>query len=94
MTTATMTERQRILLETTIARDKAEALLKGLVDAKSRSEKYLAETNQLDAMKQVTGRSSMDNAIASTRRMIETLNRTLSQLKDQLSDEDFEVLGR
>lgn len=89
-----MTERQRILLETTAARDKAEALLRGLLDAKERSEKHMADSGQSDHLKQVTGRSAMDNAIASTQRMIESLNRALSQLKRNLTDEDFEILGR
>ncbi|MBX3364927.1 MAG: hypothetical protein KF866_09195 [Phycisphaeraceae bacterium] len=94
MATMVMTERQRILLETTAARDKAEALLRGLLDAKARSEKHLAESGQTDPLKKVTGRSAMDNAIASTQRMIDSLNRALAQLKRNLTDEDFEILGR
>lgn len=87
-----MTERQRILLETTSARDQAEALLRSLLDAKAQSEKRLAELKQSDSVKAVTGRSAMDNAIASTQRMIETLNRALTQMKRDLSDADLAAM--
>ncbi|MCB9845720.1 MAG: hypothetical protein H6811_07020 [Phycisphaeraceae bacterium] len=88
----TMTERQRILIDTTIARDKAQTLLRGLLDAKARSEKHLRDSRQIDAMKTVTGRSSMDNAIASTQRMVEALNRAIDQAKRDLSEEDLALL--
>ncbi len=84
--------RQRILLEFNTARDQAEALLRGLLDAKAQSEKHLAELRQPDALKAVTGKSAMDNAIASTQRMIETLNRATSELKKDLSEEDLAAL--
>lgn len=88
-----MSERQRILLETTAARDKAEALLRGLLDAKAKSEKHLSEVGQIDALKKVTGKSAMDNAIASTQRMVDALNRSLQTLRRQLTDEDLELLA-
>jgi|GraSoiStandDraft_46_1057282.scaffolds.fasta_scaffold1221132_1 hypothetical protein len=86
------TKRQQILLETTSTRDKAEALLRTLLDHKAQSEKNLAELRQPDAFKTVTGRSALDNAIASTQRMVEALNRVISQTKRELTDEDLEVL--
>lgn len=89
--TQTMNRRQQILLETTATRDRAEALLRTLLDYKAQSEKNLADLKQPDAFKSVTGRSALDNAIASTQRMVEALNRVLSQSKD-LSDEDMAVL--
>lgn len=85
----TMSERQRILSETVSARDRAEKLLRGLVDARWRTEQHLERLGKPDAMRKVTGRSAMDNAIASTQRMIESLNRALEQLKRGLSDEDL-----
>ena len=85
-------KRQQILLETTSTRDKAEALLRTLLDHKAQSEKNLAELRQPDAFKTVTGRSALDNAIASTQRMVEALNRVISQTKRELTDEDLEVL--
>ncbi len=87
-----LTERQRILLETNALRDKAEALLKGLLEAKRVTERELAKFNRPDAMRMVTGRTSIDDGIASTRRMIETLNRSLAQAKRDLDDEDIALL--
>lgn len=87
-----MTERQRILQETSLVREKAEALLKGLMEAKTVSERHMAEVNQADALKRLTGRTSMDNAIASTRRMIDSLDRALGSLKKDLTDEDMALL--
>lgn len=83
-----LTERQRILLESTVARDTAESLLQRLLGAKAESEKRLGELRQTDALKKVTGRSAMDNAIVSTQRMIETLNRSIHQLGRELQEED------
>jgi hypothetical protein len=88
----TLTEKQRILLETTAARDKAEALLRGLMDAKATSERHLEQIKQPDAMKLVTGKSAMDNAIASTQRMLESLNRALTDLHEGLDEQDLDLL--
>ena len=87
-----MGKRQRILLEYTATRDQAEALLRGLLDARAESERRLLELRQPDTFKTVTGRSAMDNAIASTQRMIESLNRVIMQLKRDLSEQDLAVL--
>jgi hypothetical protein len=87
-----MTERQRILIQTATDRDKVEALLRELIDAKATSERNMAQIKQPDFLKQVTGKSSLDNAIANTQRMVETLNRTLEQFKRELSDEDLALL--
>lgn len=87
-----MSKRQQILLETTATRDRAEALLRSLLDYKSQSEKNLTDLKQPDAFKTVTGRSALDNAIASTQRMIEALNRVIAQSKRDLTDEDMALL--
>lgn len=87
------TQRQRMLHETVTARDEARSFLRALEDAKVRSEKHLAEIGQPDHLKAVTGRSAMDNAIASTRRLIETYDRVLGELKANLCDEDLALLG-
>lgn len=88
-----ITERQRILLQFTAARDHAESLLRVLLEARAQSEKHLAEVKQPDAMKRVTGRSSIDNAVASTQRMIESINRNIGQIERELSDEDLALLN-
>ncbi|MFM9996757.1 MAG: hypothetical protein ACKVU4_13270 [Phycisphaerales bacterium] len=92
MSDVSMSTRQRILLEITAARDQAEVLLRGLLDAKAQSERRLSELKQADALKAVTGKSAMDNGIASVQRMIETLNRVTGDLKRDLSDQDMAML--
>jgi hypothetical protein len=87
-----MTQRHQILLETTATRDRAEALLRTLMDCKAQSERNLAELKQADNFRSVTGRSALDNAIASTQRMIESLNRVISHARKDLSSEDLAVL--
>lgn len=88
----TMTEKQRILMETTEARDEAEAVLAVLIEARGASERHLLQMHKPDVLKQVTGRSSMDNAIASTQRMIETLNRVIQDVKRDLNDDELDLL--
>ncbi|MEC9374701.1 MAG: hypothetical protein VYC34_12690 [Planctomycetota bacterium] len=85
-----ITERQRIVLETNAARDKAEALLRGLLDAKAVTERELSRLRREDPMRQVRGRSAIDNAISSTKRMIDTLNRSLEDAAHAI-DEDCEL---
>jgi hypothetical protein len=66
-------------------RERAEGLLRHLLEAKAASEKNLALTNERDPMKSATGRSAFDNAIAATRKMIETLDRTCAEAQRQVS---------
>jgi hypothetical protein len=92
-----MSQPNQILLETAATRDRAEALLRTLLDCKAQSERNLAELKQPDTFKSVTGRSALDNAIASTQRMVESLNRVINHARKELSEEDLalldEVLG-
>ncbi len=79
---------QQIVLETTATRDRAEALLRSLLDYKVRSEK-----NLLALRKPVPGaRSALDSAIASTQRMVEALNRVIQQTNRDLSDDDLAMI--
>ncbi len=89
---AAMSSQSQIVHEWTVARDDAEALLQSLLRARDESERRMRELKQNDAMKQVTGRSSLDNAIDSTQRMIDTLSRNIEEAKRTLSDEDLAVL--
>ncbi len=82
-----MNELQHALLQTTATRDRAEALLEGLIRAKDVTERERLRQNRVDLMEQVVGRTSIDNAIASTRRMIDTLNRILRQTRQDLAHE-------
>lgn len=86
------TTKQRMIRETTKRRDDAVALLRSLLDAKSISEQNLRQLQQPDLVKQVTGSSSMDNAIASTRRLIDSFNRVLDDLNRNMSEEDLELI--
>ena len=87
-----MTELQRVVLETTATRDRAEALLEGLLRAKGETERERTRLNRVDLMEQVRGESAIDQAISSTRRMIETLNRTLRQARQDLIEEQDAAL--
>ncbi len=89
---STLTDRQMILLETNAARDKAEALLRGLLTAKEEAEKQLAEHDQRDPITVVTGESAIDKAINSTRKMIQTLNRRMAEARRDLHDVDMAIL--
>jgi hypothetical protein len=56
-------------------RRRAQAVLESLRDAKRKCDQHLASANRSDAMRQVTGRSSFDLAIASAERTIAALDR-------------------
>lgn len=87
----TMTS-HRVWIDTVQRRDEAKALLDTLMNAKRCSEQNLAEMRRADLVKQVTGKSSMDNAIDSTKRLIDSFDKVLADLKASLSDEDLDVL--
>lgn len=83
-----------ILRDSVQARRQAEELLRGLLEAKSQTETYLTEIGREDPVKKLTGKSAIDNAIASTRRMIDTLDRAVDQVRQELSEEDWaEIAG-
>jgi hypothetical protein len=85
-------DRQRFLDETIAAKKKAAELLKGLVAAAAVSDEQLRQASRKDPMKVVTGRSAMENAVASTRRMIESLDRAVEEARKDLGDEDMAIL--
>jgi|TARA_R110000782_G_scaffold160247_3_gene252293 hypothetical protein len=82
----------RVWIETVQRRDEAKVLLDTLMHAKRCSEQNLAEMRRSDLVKQVTGKSSMDNAIESTKRLIASFDAVLADLKTSLSEEDLDVL--
>lgn len=69
-----MTHHDRLIEQTATLRRKAEDLLSGL-QAEQRQ-----RMGSPDALARATGRSSMDRAIQSAQRMIETLDRTMVEL--------------
>jgi len=78
-----------ILSQTTHRRDEATKLLSTLLDAKKVSERNMASIKQDDLLKRVTGQSSMDNAIDSTRKLIDSFNRVIDDLRRNLSEDDL-----
>lgn len=87
-----MSDRARILTETATARADAERLLVGLIDARAKSEARLQELSRSDILKSLTGKSALDNAITSTQRMIDALDRVLRELREKLSPEELALL--
>ena len=60
-------------------RERAEAVLKSLLHAKAECERHVARFRRPDAMKAIRGESALDRAINSTRRTIQTLERTMAE---------------
>ncbi len=82
---------QRVVLETTATRDKAEALLEALRRARSESERQMKSLGLTDKMREATGRSLYDNAIDSTRTMIDALTRCVRDAKRDLLEHDSDL---
>lgn len=70
--------RSIILRESALARDRAEALLRELRSARAELDGRCASGRGQDAMRLVTGRSSLDTAIESAERMIESLDHSIT----------------
>jgi hypothetical protein len=85
-------DRHRFLAETQAAKHKAAELLKGLLAAAAVSDEQMRQASRKDPMKVVTGRSAMENAVAATRRMIESLDRAVEEARKDLGDDDMAVL--
>jgi hypothetical protein len=87
---------RRVVAQTTATRDKAEALLEALRRARRESDRQMRALGLCDKLQEATGRSAYDNAIESTRRMIDTLNRCVRRAKKDLEldlDRDLEGLS-
>jgi len=72
--------RKRFLDETSAARARAAGILEQLLAANQVCESQLKKSSRVDPIRLVTGRSSLDNAIAATRTMIESLDRAMQEL--------------
>lgn len=75
-----MRDPDMLRMEISRAREQACALLDGLLAAKAASEVNLSQAGIADLYKKVTGHSSLDAALTSTRRMIESYDRMLAEL--------------
>ena len=77
--------RRRVLDELCERLLHAEAVLHSLHCAKAESEERLASDNRADALKAVTGRSALETAIDSTRRLIDRLRTAINEAQAALS---------
>ncbi len=82
------TERQRIVIETNLARDRAETLLRELIDA-NRAVQIHNVTKARPTMECCDG---MDRAISSSRRLIDLLNRGLEVSEFDLLDDEMSLV--
>ena len=67
------------MLETLAARQRAAALLKQLEQAQQECDGCLKSDQRQDMMKTVTGKSSIETAMASAKRMVEMLDRAMEE---------------
>ncbi len=74
-----MANRQTLLEDISQAKERAQALLDSLLDARAQS----ATGAVSDLYKRVTGASSLDTAILNTKRMVESYSRMLADLQRQ-----------
>jgi hypothetical protein len=69
------TAREQALIEMRRTRENAERLLHSLLEAHAACEAQLASDKRSDMVKKVTGKTSLEQAIENTRRMIDVLLR-------------------
>ncbi len=83
---------QRQRLQTNLARDKAEALLEGLLQARAEAEQRIANDDHLDPQRVAKGRHAMQRAIESAQRMVDSLNSAMEILQDDLDEQELSDL--
>ena len=85
---------QSILAETVRTRDEAKRILEQLHQDQATLESRLISLRSEDAMRIVTGRTAIDNAIESSRRLLDRLDRTIARAGgDQLTRADVDGVG-
>lgn len=80
--------RQRVLLETNLARDRAEALLTSLIEAQRAVDREMPPHLAGD----IVSRKSMDRAIGTTKRAIAMLTDAIERAARDVDDESLAVL--
>ncbi len=63
------------------ARDQADVVLRTLIEDRRWSEERFAENGKHDPLKNLTGESSLDRAVASTKEMIAHMDKLLAELR-------------
>lgn len=93
----TIDTQETLVIETDETKDRAEALLAELLQTKAESESTAVDPSRIDPMSVVTGRSSIDNAIERTKRMITLLEHASQALRNGMSqrftDEERQLLA-
>jgi hypothetical protein len=82
----TATKQETLVIETDETRSRAQALLTDLLREKQLAEATLSEDRLCDPMSVVTGRSSLDNSIERTRRMISLLEHAAAALRGESTE--------
>lgn len=82
------TPRQRVVLQTTRARDKAEVLLEGLINA----QRAVDSVEPMPRRAEIIARASMDRAIRSTKQLVATLNQAIEEAERDLCDIELAIL--
>lgn len=88
-----MSSREAILMEAQRTRAHAASVLHDLLEAQAACEATLASEKRSDMVKQVTGQSSLEVAIAETRKLIESLDRAIMGAARELETDCCEVAG-
>jgi hypothetical protein len=88
-----MSTREQILIESQRTRAQAAEMLRELLEAKAACEATLAAEKRSDMVKHVTGQSSLEVAIAETRKLIDSLDRAIMEATRELDTDDRDVLG-
>jgi hypothetical protein len=83
------TANRRIMTETAQARDQAEAVLRGLLEARVRTESALPVKGTTTKPGVLSG---VELAITSTERLVASYDRVLGRLQNALSDDDLALL--
>ncbi|MBY0263690.1 MAG: hypothetical protein K2Q20_15200 [Phycisphaerales bacterium] len=79
--------RQNVLIQTHAARQQAAELLKQLEASLAECQAQLKAEQRIDHVKLVTGKSSLETAIAQTQRMLESLDRALEEARNAPGDD-------
>ena len=81
------TQLRRLFEEATSRLRLAEGLLACLTEARAECESQLTRLQKSDAVREVTGTSSIDDRIAHTKRMVESLRRIVEELGERIGSD-------
>ena len=73
------------MTETKLIRQQASNLLLRLIDSRSTIEQRITDSGRRDPVKSITGRSSIDEAISSTRKLLSHMDTLLLEAEEQIN---------